>query len=319
VIHYRTFRNPDPPRLVEVWNGSFTGRGAVSLRLATLMEYFTFAKPYFDPEGLVVALAGEQVAGFAHAAFSPSATGADVDHGVGVLCALGVLPEHRRQGVGSELLRRSEDYLRRRGAREFLAGPLAPRNPFTFGLYGGCDSPGFLDSDTLARPFLEKRGYRVAESCLVFHRELDRFPMPPDPRFPAYRQRFEIHAGPTPRLSWWRECVLGPVELVEYRLRDKASGATAARATLWEMDTFSQQWNEHAVGVMDLEVAPEMRRQGVGKFLLAQILRHLHEQFFSLVEVQALDTNTPAVNLIGGLGFTQADVGRCFRLNDLPR
>jgi GNAT superfamily N-acetyltransferase len=134
-----------------------------------------------------------------------------------------------------------------------------------------------------------------------------------DPRFPAYRQRFEIHAGPASRLTWWRECVLGPIELVEYRLQEKATGRTAARATLWEMDTFSQQWNEHAVGVMDLEVAPEQRRQGLGKFLLAQILRHLHEQFFSLVEVHALDTNTPALNLVRGLGFTQIDVGRCFR------
>src|SRR5262249_49990507 len=55
VIEYRTFLNPDPPALVEVWNGSFTGRGAVSLRLATLLEFFIFSKPYFDPEGLVVA------------------------------------------------------------------------------------------------------------------------------------------------------------------------------------------------------------------------------------------------------------------------
>lgn len=313
MIHYRTFRNPDPPQLVEVWNGSFGSRGAASLRLSTLLEYFTFAKPYFDPEGLVVASADGRVVGFAHSGFGPSATGAGVDQGVGVLCVLGVLPGHRRQGIGSELLRRSEEYLRGRGARELLAGPLAPRNPFTFGLSGGCDSPGFLDSEVLARPFLERRGYRVHESCLVFQRSLDRVPIPPDPRFPAYRQRFEIHAGPSPRTTWWREAVLGPVELVEYRLHEKSTGRTAARAALWEMDTFSQQWNEHAVGILDLEVVPELRRQGLAKFLLAQVLRHLHEQFFSLVEVQALASNTPAVNLVRGLGFGQVDTGRCFR------
>ena len=313
VIQYRTFRNPDPPALVEVWNGSFTGRGSVALRLATLLEYFTFAKPYFDPDGLVVAVADGQVVGFAHASFGPNAAGDQLDTGVGVLCALGVLPNHRRQGIGGELLRRSEDYLRRRGALEVLAGPLAPRNPFTFGLYGGSNSPGFLDSDPLARPFLERRGYRVHETCLVFQRPLARVQLPADGRFPAYRQAYEIQALPCPSFTWWLDCVLGPIDLVEYRLVERTSGTIAARALLWEMDTFSQQWNEHAVGVFDLEVAAEQRRRGLGKFLLAALLRHLQEQYFSLIEVHAPEGHIAAIGLLAGLGFTQIDTGHTYR------
>ena len=56
MIEYRCFRNTDPPRLVEVWNQAFTGRGTVGLRTATPLERFVFAKTYFDPAGLIVAM-----------------------------------------------------------------------------------------------------------------------------------------------------------------------------------------------------------------------------------------------------------------------
>ena len=82
---------------------------------------------------------------------------------------------------------------------------------------------------------------------------------------------------------------------------------------LWEMETFGPTWNEHAVGVAGLEVAPEMRRKGLGKFLMAQILRHLHEQFFTAVEIQAPEANVAVINLIRGLGFTQVDRGVSLR------
>jgi ribosomal protein S18 acetylase RimI-like enzyme len=316
VIHYRTFRNPDPPALVAVWNGSLSGRGAVPIRMATLLEYFTFAKPYFDPEGLILAFDDGRPVGFAHAGFAPNADGSGVDRQVGVLCTLGVLPDHRGKGVGSELLRRAEDYLKRRGARELLAGPQAPRNPYTFGLYGGARSPGFLDSDAQARPFLEGRGYHVRESALVFQRALDRVNVPADPRFLGHRQHYEILATPHHAGSWWEESVLGPVDLVEYRLQEKGTGRVAARATLWEMDTFNQYWGENGVGIVDLDVAPDLRRQGLAKFLLSQVLRHLHEQFFSLVEVHAPEANEPAVNLLRGLGFQHVDTGRLFARPD---
>jgi ribosomal protein S18 acetylase RimI-like enzyme len=320
VIHYRTFRNPDPPALVAIWNGLHAGRGAITLRVAALLEYFTFAKPFFDPQGLILAEDEGRPVGFAHAGFGPSPAGDVLDHAVGVTCALGVLPSHRRRGIGTELLRRCEDYLRRRGARELLAGPQAPRNPFTFGLYGGGDSPGFLDSDPLARPFLEGRGYRVSETRLVFQRPLDRAPNPPDARFPAHRQRYEVRVGPYSNPTWWRECVLGPAvdRSIEYRLIDRGSERCAGRVALWEMDTFSQQWGRYAVGVLDLEVAPPLRRQGLAKFLFSQVLRHLHEQVLHLIEVQAAEDNAAALGLLRGLGFTQVDVGRCYRAAQGP-
>jgi ribosomal protein S18 acetylase RimI-like enzyme len=313
VIHYRSFCNTDPPGLVNVWNESFTGRGAVVLRSATLLEYFLFAKPYFDPAGLIVAADGAKLVGFAIAGFGPNDDGSQPDTTSGVLCALGVIPSHRKQGIGAELAARAEDYLRRRGAMTLYAGPMAPLNPFTFGLYGGSQSPGFLDSDAAAAPFFERRGYQTQDVKLVFQRPLDRSPVVTDGRFAAYRQRYEITVCPRKGTTWWQECVFGPLELHDYRLTDKTTGKWAARASLWEMETYSPAWNEHAIGLAELEVAEDARRKGLARFLLAQILRHVHEQFFTVVEMQTPETNVAVVNLIRGLGFNQVDRGRRFR------
>jgi ribosomal protein S18 acetylase RimI-like enzyme len=309
VIQYRSFINTDPPGLVDVWNESFTGRGAAALRSATLLEYFIFSKPYFDPDGLIVAADGAKLVGFVLAGFGPAADGSQLDMSAGLINLIGVIPARRKQGVGSELALRAEAYLRRRGANTLSAGPMDPVNPFTFGLYGGSGSPGFLDSDAAARPFFERRGYKAVQTTLVFQRPLDRPPVVADARFASCRQRYDIEVGPRSGTTWWQECVFGPLELHDYRLMEKATGKRVARASLWEMETYAPTWNEHAVGVAELETPPEGRRKGLAKFLMAQILRHLHEQFFTVAEIQAADTNTAALSLIRGLGFTQVDRG----------
>jgi ribosomal protein S18 acetylase RimI-like enzyme len=313
VIHYRTFRNADPPGLVEVWNAAAPGRGAVSMQGATWMEYFLFSKPYFDPQGLFVACADSQIIGFALAGFGANDTENALDPRNGVVCQLAVSPSHRRQGIGAELLRRAEAYLSSRGSQNLFAGPMYPLNPFGFGLYGGSGSAGFLDSDPHARPFLEHKGYAVENTCLVLQRSMKRALSVSDGRFAAHRLRYEIHAAPFQGTTWWQECILGPVELHEYCLRDKLTGHTAARALMWEMETYAGRWNEHAIGISDIIVPADVRRQGLAKFLLTQILRYLHDQFFTLIEIQAPADNTAAINLLHGLGFEQVDAGHIYR------
>ncbi len=318
MIQYRCFRNTDPPAVARLWNACFTERGAIGFRGTTLLEYFLFAKPDFDPAGLILACADDVPVGFALSGFGPGADGSDLDPSVGVVCLIGVQPSHRGQGIGKELLQKSEAYLQGRGAGRIYAGPMAPLNPFSFGVYGGSSSPGFLDSDRLARPFFEKHGYVLDRTCLVLQRALDTPVVVNDARFPALRQRIEILGGPYRESTWWQECVLGPVELHDYRLREKGTQRLVARANLWEMEPFSMRWNEHAIGFVALEVEPDVRRQGLAKFLVAQLLRHLQDQFFSLAEFQVPADNTPAVQLVLGLGFQQIDTGRQFRKDLAP-
>jgi len=188
VVHYRSFRNNDSPGLVAIWNEAFTARGAVRLRHSSPLENYVFGKPYFDPAGLILAVDNDVPVGFAHAGFGPNRQLAGLDQTTGLICLIGVRPSHRRQGIGRELLRRSEAYLRSRGGQALLAGPMAPYTPFYFGLYGGSDMPGFLASDLEAESFLQHHGYQVQQACLLFQRMLSQPVNVVDGRFPALRE-----------------------------------------------------------------------------------------------------------------------------------
>ena len=102
VIQYRSFRNGDPPALAQIWNEAFTGRGAVKLAHSSPLEFHVYAKPYFDPAGLILAVDEGVPVGFAHAGFGPSATQSTVGTEAGVICAIGLRPAHRRRGIGTE-------------------------------------------------------------------------------------------------------------------------------------------------------------------------------------------------------------------------
>ena len=309
MVQYRTFRNTDPPQLVEVWNEAFTGRGAAILQNSSPFERFLFAKPIFDPQGLILAEEKDQCVGFVHAAPSQADAGS-----AGVVCALGVRPAFRRRGIGTELLRRAEEYIRQRGAKTLYAGPHWPHNPFYLGLYGGCDSPGFLTSDSLAEPFFLKHQYQISLKTLVMQRSLDQPIKIVDPRFAPHRQRFQVRAESPRSLSgYWRECILGFVEPLELILEDKQTGTTSARALVWEMDLFVSKWNGRtAIGIMGFEVEPKLRRLGVGKYLLSQLLRQVQEQYFDIAEVHLRSDNQPAIQFLKSLAFDHVDTGQVY-------
>jgi len=315
VVRYRTFRNTDPPVLAKVWNEVLDGRGAVHLPNSTPLEFCVFAKPYFDPAGLIIAEEDGACAGFAHAGFGSDSTGSALSCQDGVVSFIGVRPSFRRHGVGAKLLEQCEAYLREKGARTLFAGPHRLRNPFYLGLYGGSNLPGFLISQGDIQPFLEKHGYRVFRETLVLQRSL-RQPMKlPDPRCAAHRQQYEMAAG-VPRshaFTWWQECVLNPLEPIEFFLRDKATGTRVAGALVWEMPSLSGRGALPAVGIVDLDVVESKRRLGLGKFFLGLVVRTLQDQYFETAEIQVDVDNTAAVNLCKGLGFEQVDLGRVYK------
>ena len=314
VVEYRRFRNTDPPRLLDVWNDALRGRGEVALRTCTPLERHIFAKLYFDPNGLLLAEEEGRVVGFGHAGFGPNAAETALDPSHGILCFIAVRPSHRRRGIGSELLRRAEDYLRQRGTQIFHAGQTTALGPFYLGLYGGSSLPGVLASDDTVEPFLVRHGYRPVASSSVFQRRLNQPLKTADARFAALRQRYELCEDPRTSLgSWWRESVYGLIEPIGFALRDRANGTVPASVLAWEMEGFSCRWERPAIGVLDLHVAPAQRRQGLGKFLLVQLLRNLQDQCFDTVEFQVADDNATALQLCRGLGFERVDVGRSYQ------
>src|SRR5436309_11471439 len=128
MLRIRPFRNDDPPGLVALWNQAVTGRGAYPLSSASPLERHILSRPYFDPAGLLIGEDNGRMVGFVHAGFGPRQDESALDHSRGVVCAIAVLPSHRRRRIGSELLQKAEQYLAGRGTKVVQAGAARPLN-----------------------------------------------------------------------------------------------------------------------------------------------------------------------------------------------
>ncbi len=319
MIVYRSYRNSDPPGLADVWNEAATARGAIPIRNPALLERWMFSKPYFESNSLIVAEnvsdeGSKTIVGFSLAAFAPNEEQSDLDYTKGIVCCTLVRPEYRQSGIGRELLRRAESFLADRGSKNTIFGSQWPINPHLFGLYGGSNSPGILDSDADAKPFLDHCGYQPAESVIVFHRPLDQQFQIIDTRLPLLRRRYDIQLLKSAAIaSWWQECIWNTLEPAEFRVIDKLTGIPAARAIAWELEGFGWRWNAPSAGIIDVQVRPDLRKQGVAKMLVFHILKFLQDQFFGIVELQVRSEDPAAVGLCKSLGFEQVDVGYVYR------
>lgn len=108
--------------------------------------------PNFRKEGSIMAFEGGKPVGYALTVCRHvPVEGEIIDGTKGYLWLLGVLPEAKGRGIGSELLQRAEHYLRDQGKEVCLASPYSP----------GYFQPG-VDVDAYADglEFLKKRGYQ---------------------------------------------------------------------------------------------------------------------------------------------------------------
>ncbi|MCE9556060.1 MAG: GNAT family N-acetyltransferase, partial [Planctomycetes bacterium] len=55
MITYRPFRNSDPPHLARIWRRQPPLRGRAPAMSAARFDELVLAKPYFDPQGLIIA------------------------------------------------------------------------------------------------------------------------------------------------------------------------------------------------------------------------------------------------------------------------
>lgn len=316
MINFRRFRNTDPPALVEIWNESLPNRGAYPLPTPGLLERWLFSRSHFDPNGLTVAVDSEtsKIVGWALAGFGPNAEHERISTDTGVTCIVLVRAAFRKKGIGRGLVKASEEYLASRGAKSLLAGPRWPHAPFGFGIYGGSNCPGFLESDPDAGPFFEKIGYAPAGRTLVFQKKLDQPLTLADPRFSMLRRRYEtqmLRAASV--MSWWHDSVWGTLEPVEFRMIDKLTSIPAARAIVWELEGYSWRWGAPSAGLFDVQVRADLRRQGLAKLLVAQVMRVLQDQFFGIIELQVAEDQPEPVGLCKSLGLEVVDTGTAYR------
>lgn len=316
MVEFRTFRNSDPPKLLDLWNRSRTGRGFGQLTRYDQLEQAVFCKPYFDRGGLIVAEDGDRIVGFCHCGLGCDAMQSRLDQSSGTLCMIMVHPDFRRRGIGSDLLFRAQEYLKRQGVAAQYAGAMFPLDPYYHGLYGGSELPGVLESDHDATRFFMRRGYMPVEHCLVMQRSLDVIPEFKDTKLILLRRKVEVsvETWPTPT-TWWKACTMNYQPALRYEVTDKNTKEVIGSAWVWDMESFTRATSYPTVGITAFYIEEQHRFQGYGKLLLNAILKHLKGQSIVVVEAQVMDGNASAISLYKNQGFERIDMGHVFKLH----
>jgi ribosomal protein S18 acetylase RimI-like enzyme len=274
---------------------------------------------YFDRAGLIVAERDDRIVGYAHSGFGPdepveSSRPFSFCQSLGTIAMLLVEPGSGADEVARGLILESERFLRTRGANVIYAGGQFPLNPFYWGLYGGSEDSGIIPSHTSFPRALTTLGYEPVSTAVHLEYNLaDQAAR--DPRAALIRRQteIEIEEDAMPE-HWWENLAVGDFRLSQFRLLARADGAELARARTWDMSWFGRQDGQSRIGLFGLKVPRDRRRQGYGRFLVAEILRLAREDTTSLVEVQTMLTNAPALALYESLGFRPVDESALFRL-----
>jgi ribosomal protein S18 acetylase RimI-like enzyme len=314
VFQFRSFRNSDPPRLAEIWRDQPPQRGLLQPISAALLEQLVFSKHYFEPEGLIVATAGHEVVGFAHAGFGPNETETALDTDLGTTYQLMVRGDNRQDALADELLSRAEAYLKDRGAKVIYAGGIRPLNGFYLGLFGGSELPGVLATDPALNAAAARNDYRPMDHVVVLQQELAcyRQPITRAQRQLRRELKFSERYDP-PARSWWDACTMAGFERLEFSLQSAGGREPLARVWFWNIEPLSTSWGMPTAGMFDLEVDRNCRRQGLGTFLLGEACERLQQRGVQRVEAQTMRQNTAALALYDKLGFTRVDEGTVYR------
>lgn len=314
MIEYRRFRNSDPPHIRRLWREAGLGRGAATDLDADSLETVVFAQPYFDREGLILAIDDDQIVGFIHAGFGPTANEQSLCGEEGTIQAVIVAPSHRRFGIGRELVRRAEEYFRSRGTQCLYAGPAAPRDAFYFGIYGGSQPAGFLESDPLAQPFFHAVGYVPHQRHLIFQRSLEEKGDPVGLRLMSVRRSTKLGAQAAAEPpTWWSQTRMGRLDSLTLSLIPKAGGTPLAEVMVVGLDHYMASWRQRAIGLIDLHVPEANRRKGYAQALLVEVCRRVKGDLITLVESHVAEGNEAGIKTLKSAGFEQVDAGVVYR------
>jgi ribosomal protein S18 acetylase RimI-like enzyme len=309
---------------VDLWNRALPDRGVVRPLNVHELDPLVMGKLGFERSGLIVAERAGQVVGWVHAGFGPAepkGPSHQLDVRMGAVVMLVTEPDAQDPSLEQGLLLEAERYLRGRGAQVIYAGGQSPLNPFYWGLYGGSEFAGILGTHASFARAVEQAGYEPVAATVLLEADLAR-PEVRDPKAPLNRRQFrlDVTEDVLPN-GWWDALAIGLFRPTLFQLVDRQqpravpSEPVVARATTWDIAAgLSANDGRARTGLIDLDVSSNRRRQGVGRYLVAEILRHARTQFVDIVSVQTSATNTPALTLYDALGFEQVDTATLYRL-----
>jgi GNAT superfamily N-acetyltransferase len=313
-LHYRAFRNTDPPFVADIWRSRAGKPGLVQPISADLLEQFVFGRLHFDYAGLILAFDEDRPVGFAHASFGPDSEHRRISTETGVTCIIVVRPDCDEMAVAAGLLEQAEAYLRGHGAKVLYGGGIAPNSPFYLGLYGGCDLPGILDSDELGRKLYPAAGYQAVDRVLLFRQDLTTFRALVDRQQMQCRRRLLVQVlMDAPTRDRWEACTAGDFDWTRFELVPRGEAHAVAHALVRAVEWCDASRPGRAASLAEIFVNPDCRRQGLATHLIGEAFRTLAGQGVAYVDTQMAESQKPAIALFQKLDFQQLGEGIVYR------
>jgi len=313
MIEYRHFLNIDPPWVKFIWDKQPALDGQIPSLSILMCENNIFAKPYFDPHGLIFAFHRNngvpEAIGFVHASFAPTQDCSDLDLTQGIISQLKVIPGEFADAAAIGLLSRGCEYLATRGAKQMHAGSRFPESPFYLGLYGGSEIPGVLEGDLPFVEALTQCGFDQHDRVIVLRRKLSGFRPTGGRTQLAIRRKYQINAITDPKAtSWWESCTLGMAVRERFSIYNKQDQVVCGDVSFWDMKPLCGE-GQQARGMHGLNVTEELRREGIATFLLGESLKYLMQGGVEFVEAQTKATELAALSTFKKLDFEAVQAG----------
>lgn len=339
-IIYRPFRNSDLEEIVKIWNETTEIAGLRQGIDWALFHQTVLSKPYFSREYFLVAVdtSAERVfphdgkiIGFIHGGFSPNKTmdGLDTTHGcIAMLIVEKNENEEFRKAVTAKLLTLLEEVYRKNGAEVLTAGAVYPDAPFYFGMYVGGESYGIHEKNSFANSLLKKNGYVLYKRYDILKVNLQNYYSPYTRQRRAIQSNFDMRSVfyPMPA-TWWEAVARCTLECRRYELYPKNEDTRCANVLVERMiipveeqknkendgNTASVKTERRYAGIHHLEVEPDFRRQGLGKYLVKAILEIFQKKDVKSVEFLIPEDDPAARRIFFDLNPTSINSGLVYR------
>ena len=190
MVTVRPFQPGDETALVDAWNRSMPADPTT----AGWFKDCVLLDPNFDPEGLRVAVAGDEVVGCAYAVrrLIPLAPGTGLEPDTGWIPFFFVVPEHRGGGLGRRLLQEAVAFLEGLGRTKIEFSSYTP-----FYVLPGADAELYPAGYRL----LEQLGFKTLYSPVAMDRTLVGYQAPPEVRELRERREREGYAFRSPTVG----------------------------------------------------------------------------------------------------------------------
>ncbi len=317
MTRFRPFRNTDPPALVDIWNRGMPRRNVVRPLKVHDWDAMVAGKPHFDHNGLIVAEQDGRVVAFAHAGFGPMEPHGPshrLDTSMGSIAMFAAEPGVDDEAIDRGLIERAQDYLRGRGAAVLYAGGRNPIDPFYWGLYGGSEFSGVLGQHAAFHRAVRRTGFQPASTAVLLEFDMSKSE-PRDPKLAMLRRQTRLEVMEDhPPLGWWAAIAIGPFRPTLFHLLSRSQSQVIASALTWEFASELALGGLNRTALIDVQVSPAFRRQGFGRLLVTEVLRHSRATLAEVVDVQTLETNQAALALYEGIGFQRVETATLYRL-----